>query len=153
MTNFDTCPFCEIIVKARDKAICCDLCSKWIYIKCNNLHDLDHENLKLRNKLQSCNKCFQEILQFCSKKVNPNNINSELSSIDPNLKIFLCQLNNLSEQETNSNENLPNCKYRDVSYFSNIFLNFYLTAPWPTLGHYGGDSLTRLTLLTAFCLF
>ena len=29
-------------------------------------------------------------------------------------------MNNLSEKETNDNENLPNCKYRDISYFSNI---------------------------------
>ena len=33
MTNVDTCPFCEIFVKARDKVICCDLCNKWIYVQ------------------------------------------------------------------------------------------------------------------------
>ena len=38
--------------------------------------------------------------------------------IDPNLKNLLCQLNNLSEKE--NNENLPNCKYRDISYFTNL---------------------------------
>ena len=30
------------------------------------------------------------------------------------------QLNNLSEQDTNDNENLSTCKYRDVSYFSSL---------------------------------
>ena len=35
-------------------------------------------------------------------------------------KLFLCQLNNLSEKENHGNENLPNCKYRDKSYFSNL---------------------------------
>ena len=35
-------------------------------------------------------------------------------------KLFLCQLNNLSEKENHGNENLPNCKYRDISYFSNL---------------------------------
>ena len=34
----------------RDKAICCDLCSKWIHIKCNNLNDLDHEYLKSKDE-------------------------------------------------------------------------------------------------------
>ena len=29
-------------------------------------------------------------------------------------------MNNLSEKENNDNENLPNCKYRDISYFSNL---------------------------------
>ena len=46
MANIDICPFCEKIVKTRDKAICCDLCSKWIHIKFNNLNDLEYEYLK-----------------------------------------------------------------------------------------------------------
>ena len=37
-----------------------------------------------------------------------------------NLKNLLCQLNNIFEKENNDNENLPNCKYRDISYFSNL---------------------------------
>ena len=44
--NSENLPFCEAIVKTRDKAICCDLCSKWIHIKCNNLNDLDYGYLK-----------------------------------------------------------------------------------------------------------
>ena len=40
--------------------------------------------------------------------------------MDPNLKNLLCQLNNLFEKENIDNENLPNCKYRDISYFSNL---------------------------------
>ena len=43
MANTDICPFCEKIVKTRDKAICCDLRSKWIRIKCNNLNNLGYE--------------------------------------------------------------------------------------------------------------
>ena len=35
-------------------------------------------------------------------------------------KLFLCQLNNLSEKENQGNENLPNCKYRDKRFFSNL---------------------------------
>ena len=72
MTNIDTCPFCEIIVKACDKAVCCDLCNKWNHIKCNNLNDLGYENLKLGNEFWYCKACIQKILPVCSKKVNPN---------------------------------------------------------------------------------
>ena len=97
MTNINTCLFCEIIVKARDKPVCCDLCNKWIHIKCNIFNDLDYENLTPRNESCYCKACIQEILPFCSKKITPNNINSEHSSIDPNLKKILCYLNNLSE--------------------------------------------------------
>ena len=50
MTNTDICPFCEKIVKARDKVICCDLCIKWTHIRCNNLNDLGYI-LKIMMKL------------------------------------------------------------------------------------------------------
>ena len=88
MSNIDTCQFHEIIVKAHDKAVFCDLCNKWIHIKCNSLKDLDYENLKLRNNSWYCKACIQDNIPFCTKKVNPNNMNSEYSSIDPNLKFF-----------------------------------------------------------------
>ena len=52
--------------------------------------------------------------------MNPNNINLGNAGINPSLKFFLCQLNNPSEKENNDNENLPNCKYRDISYFANL---------------------------------
>ena len=120
MTNTDICPFCEKIVRNRDKAICCDLCIKWIHIRCNNLNDLDYEYLKNNDETWYCKTCIQEILPFCNKKINPNKINLGNAGIDPNLKNLLCQLNNLSEKENIDNENLPNCKYRDISYFSNL---------------------------------
>ena len=59
-------------------------------------------------------------LPFCDKKINLNKINLDNTGIDPNLKNRLCQLSNLSEKETNDIENLPKCKYRDVSYISNL---------------------------------
>ena len=46
MRNTDICLSCEKIVKNHDKAICCDLCIRWIHIRCNNLNDLDYEYLK-----------------------------------------------------------------------------------------------------------
>ena len=33
-------------------------------------------------------------------------------------------MNNFSEKENDDNENLPNCKYRDISYFSNLNVEF-----------------------------
>lgn len=36
---------------------------------------------------------------------------------------MLSQLNNLSGQDANDNEDLSNCKYRDVNYFSNLDQN------------------------------
>ena len=59
-------------------------------------------------------------LLFCSKKISPTTINLGNADIDPNLNNLLYQLNNLSEKETNSNENIPICKYRNLSPFSNL---------------------------------
>ena len=100
-------------MKTRDKAICCDLCSKRIHIICNNLNDLDYEYLKSKDETWYCKAFIQEILPFC--KINLGN-----PSIDPHLKNLLCQLNNLSEKESNENENPPKCKYWHISYFSNL---------------------------------
>ena len=86
MKNTDICPFCEKIVRTRDKAIFCDLCSKWIYIKCNNVNDLDYEYLKSKDETWYCETCIQEILSFCNKAINPNKINLGNAGIDPNLK-------------------------------------------------------------------
>ena len=67
-----------------------------------------------------CKTCIHEILPLYNKNINPNKINLGNVGIDPNLTNLLRQLNNLSEKENNDNENLPNCKYRDISYFSNL---------------------------------
>ena len=80
--------FCEAIVKTRDKAICCDLCSKWIHIKCNNLNDLFYEYLKRKDETWHRKSFIQEILPFCNKKINPNKINLGNAGIDPNFEFF-----------------------------------------------------------------
>ena len=66
MTNTDICLFREKVFKTRDKGICCDLCSKWIHIKCSNLNDLDYEYLKSKYKTWYCKTCINEILPFCN---------------------------------------------------------------------------------------
>ena len=83
------CPFCEITVRARSKAICCDQCIKWIHIKYNNLNDLDCEDLRTRDESWYCKAYIQEILPFCRKKLNSNTSSNHLRSIDPNLKNLL----------------------------------------------------------------
>ena len=86
MANTDICPFHEKIVKTRYNAICCDLCIKWIYIKCNNLNDLNYGYLKNNDETWQCKTCIQEILPFCNNKINHNIINLGNAGIDPNQK-------------------------------------------------------------------
>ena len=48
------------------------------------------------------------------------------------------------------------CKWTILSKMPVLFffiLNCYLAAPWPTLGHCRGDSLTHPMLITAFYIF
>ena len=73
--------------------------------------------------------------------INPNKINLGNAGIDPNLKKKLCQLNNLFEKENNDNENLPNCKYRDISYFSNIDVE--LKSKCLSFFHFNINSLSK----------
>ena len=63
------------------------------------------------------------MVPFCNKMINPNKMNLGNACIDPNLKNILCKLNNLSEKENNDNENLPNCKYREIGIFPILMWN------------------------------
>ena len=82
MANTDICSFRETIVKTVDKATCCDLCSKWIHVNCNNLNDLDYKYRKIKNETWYCKTCIQEVLSFCNTNINPNIINIGNASID-----------------------------------------------------------------------
>ena len=67
-----------------------------------------YENLKGKNDIWGCETYVQAILLFYNKKINPNTINVGHTSLDPNLKNFSCQWNNIFEKESNDNESLLN---------------------------------------------
>ena len=39
------CCFCKLNVSDRAKEICCDHCNEWTLINCNELNDINYENL------------------------------------------------------------------------------------------------------------
>ena len=53
----DPCGICGNSVKNEHKAICCDNCSFWIHIKCNNTLDKEYEFLKTSDEMWSCIIC------------------------------------------------------------------------------------------------
>ena len=112
--RIDLFSFYETTVKVCDEARCCDICSKPIHVKCNNLINLDYGNLKTKDETSCCQPSTHEILSFCIRKINP------IANIDLNLKNLLCKLYNLFEKERSDSENLTDCKCRDASYFSNL---------------------------------
>ena len=56
-------------------------------------------------------------------------------------KKHLCQLNDFSEKENNNYEKLPNCKYRDISYFSNF--NVKLKSKYLSFFHFNINSFSK----------
>ena len=127
MTNTDICPFYEKIVKTRDKAICCDLCSKLIHIKCKNLNDLDYEYLKNKDKTWCCNtlsekKNDNENLANCKYKDK-----SYFTSLDVKLKskylsFFHLKMNSLSKNLDNFNHDIKEPKLEfDILRISESF--------------------------------
>ena len=48
------CCFCKLNVSDRTKANCCDHCNEWIHINCNELNDIDNENLKTSSDICYC---------------------------------------------------------------------------------------------------
>ena len=116
----ESCSFCNKKVKCHQKAICCDLCNNWIHIKCNELNDLDYEYLNLNGNAWCCKICTAEILPFCKtlKDFNKSDIDSKLSNnvnvyVNVNLKNLLLQLNNLTNDEKDENNDLLNSNYKD----------------------------------------
>ena len=98
--------------------ICYGHCTEWIHINCNKLNDNDYENIKTSNDIWHCKLCTKEILPFYSKQTNIYENNSGYSNINNNLLNLLSQINNLTDNNS-EDENLPNCKYGDISYFTN----------------------------------
>ena len=97
--------------------------------------------LKIMMKLGTVKLVFRK---FYHSAISQNIINLGNAGIDPNLKNLLRQLNNLSEKENIDNENLPNCKYRDLSYFSNLEVE--LKSKFLAFLHLNIKSLSRMKI-------
>ena len=58
------CGICQKAVANNHKAICCDICNKWIHISCNNLDRKTYIKLQRSNTTWYCIRCLQEELPF-----------------------------------------------------------------------------------------
>ena len=116
MNNSNISPFCETVVKTRDKAICCDLYSKWIHMKYNGLNDLSKSSKK-RWDLVLQNLYSGDFIFLQQEDKSKNNL--ENAGIHSNLKIISCWIVIL-KKVTNDNKSPIYCKHSDVSYFSKL---------------------------------
>ena len=79
------CSLCKLNVSDRAKAICCDHRNYWTHINCNELNDIDYENLKISNDTWYFKLCIKEILPSCSKQTNIDENSYGYSNINSNL--------------------------------------------------------------------
>ena len=65
------CGVCQRAVAKSHRAICCDICQKWIHIKCNNLDKNDYKFFQENTDEQFfCVNCVAENIPF--SKLNNN---------------------------------------------------------------------------------
>lgn len=80
----DPCNICGKPVTNRHKALCCDICSKWVHIKCNSISKTEYEEFKNGKKQHDdwfCLKCVNEIMpQLTSVFTDGDTVNDNESS-------------------------------------------------------------------------
>ena len=69
------CLVCKKAVANNHKAVHCDMCSKWVHIKCNKINSTTYQNLQEDNSDWYCVECLKKILPFMTEDDNKiNNI-------------------------------------------------------------------------------
>lgn len=58
------CGICNKQVNNNHKALCCDICQKWIHIKCNFITKTEYEKFKDDSQSWYCLKCLKDIIPF-----------------------------------------------------------------------------------------
>ena len=142
----DPCGVCHKAVGENHRAICCDICEKWIHIKCNDLNNNDYKFFQENSDEQFiCVNCIAENIPF--SKLNNNEftisvkkgvINSSEKEInfvpsDFQQKVFdklNSAINNNAfdldtEIEDDDDEVIPtiDCQYHNVDDFSSAKFN------------------------------
>ena len=96
MTIKFPCSICSRTVAKNHRAIECDLCKRWVHIKCNYITPTQYESLKVDVTNWYCINCMKEAIPFSN-------------SNDDNLKLILqgknLQLISETNQENKENQN------------------------------------------------
>ena len=159
----DPCGVCYKAVGENHRAICCDICEKWIHIKCNNLNNSDYKFFQENSDEQSiCVNCIAENIPFSKlnnneftisvKKGVINSSDKEINFVpsDFQQKVFdklNSAMNNNAfdlgtEIEDDDDEVIPtiDCQYYNVDDFSSAKFN---PAKTFSILHYNIHSIER----------
>ena len=132
MTKFP-CSSCEKNVNKNHRAIQCDICDRWIHIKCNFLNSKDYECLKNSEESFICIKCIEcnipfsklSYKEFVISIINGVNGFQEETNIDfippshyGHLNDFINQkLSTPSDEDVDDGIPPINCNYYDIDEF------------------------------------
>ena len=105
MTKTFPCSFCAKNVNVNHRAVCCDICNRWIHIKCNNLNQNDYFLLKndpnpfdcicsLKDNVPFTNLTNNELILVVTKGVNTSSDNSNIFNYHtPQMQTHIKNLN------------------------------------------------------------
>ena len=135
-----SCGICERSIGDKQPSLHCDLCNKWIHIKCNQINYIDYQYLSGCSNPWYCFPCNKKIFPFSDLNnqrfrsyINDNKINNNTDFINddsstlilkppPNLSLLFNQLNNACPDENKDPENLVNCRYYDIAELQKLRL-------------------------------
>ena len=116
------CGICQKSVGVKHKAICCDICNRWIHIACNNLDRKTYSKLQESNKNWFCITCVKKEIPVASQSDNElKNIYSG-RHITPfkskDIESFTAKINNRINK--NPEEVSKKSLYYDINEFNNL---------------------------------
>ena len=135
------CKTCGKTVQDKDKTVRCDLCERWIHIKCNSLNYLDYRYLQNCDESWQCIKCCSTIspfkslssnkkfLDYCTKTnssitqwkdLENDRDSSLLLKPSSNLGLLVNQFNNATPENGNDPEKIASSKHYDIDEMHNI---------------------------------
>ena len=74
------CNICNRAVADTHKAVKCDICLKWVHIKCNYISNTEYEWLKSSDSYWYCIKCLNDFTPF--SKLNKEELKLTLKNLD-----------------------------------------------------------------------
>ena len=131
MTEHYPCRVCTLEVEDDDKSVQCDLCDRWIHIKCAEINHQKYEKLKKDPLAWYCAGCTTEIpfstlsnkefkdFLYSTTTLQPSQILQKSSKEIKKMMSRFKQVNQLSDQSENS----ISCDYYDVDDFNKIVIS------------------------------
>ena len=123
------CNICSRNVRGNAKAVCCDICNKWVHINCNFISKAKYKELSSEDNIDNfyCITCINQEFPF---GLENNTVFNQTNSLGLNTDSSLENLNfNLSKDEKKSINHIANLilENNDSVIRNKKFCNYYTT--------------------------